>query len=378
MDPLSGNPDNSPSDDLSARNEPAAGHPAPDRTPAGEHAEDWRPAASLKMLQLRSRMRTWLREYFTSRGYWEVDTPVLSQDIVVDAWLNPFSIQLPSAIPGSQSAAADRQTLYLQTSPEFAMKRLMAAGAEAIFQLGPAFREGESGRWHNPEFTLLEWYRTGTTYRQQMEFTEDLVCGFLARCHEELATKAEIPVRPFPRLTCQTAFQQATGAPVLELTVPELAELARQVLPAGSPEMGDDRNGWLNLLLAERVEPQLARQPAVFLLDYPDTQAALARIRRETPPVAERFELYLGGIEICNGYQELLDPVELRERNRQQNAVRQQSGNARLPEDSRLLHAMEAGLPECSGVALGFDRLLALATGSRGIAEVLPFPLDRC
>ena len=349
----------------------------PPASSAGTEHDDWRPSATLEMLRLRSRMRGWLREFFAAHGYWEVDTPVLSHDVTVDAWLEPLTTRcrLPASHADRPEPAGD--LLYLQTSPEFAMKRLLAAGANAIYQLGPAFRNSETGRWHNPEFCLLEWYRTGCDHHRQMQFTEQFVTAFLQECRSETGL-ASPPAQPFPRLTWDEACQQALGTPLLHMPPAGLADVATRTLPPGFPDCGSDRDAWLNLLLAECVEPHLATFPAVFLYDYPHTQAALARVRNDSPPVAERFELYLGGLEICNGYHELLDAAELQDRNRRQNAVRVREGHPALPEESRLLEAMRAGLPPASGVALGFDRLLAVATGSGSLAEVLPFPVSRC
>jgi lysyl-tRNA synthetase class 2 len=183
---------------------------------------------------------------------------------------------------------------------------------------------------------------------------------------------------PFSRLTYDGAFMAAVGQSVLGLGAAELARLAQSLKVEAPPGLSpDDVDGWLNLLLALRLEPTLAETPALFLYDYPPGQAALARIRPDARPVAERFELYLSGVEICNGYQELTDAGELRRRIAAQSALRRRDGNRPLPAESRLLDAMEAGLPECAGVALGFDRLLMAAVGAQSLAEVMPFPIDR-
>jgi lysyl-tRNA synthetase class 2 len=342
------------------------------------------PSATLGMLRLRAELLDFTRAFFRSQGFWEVETPILSRDVVVDAYLEPF---VTRGNPGSnchQASAA--YELFLQTSPEFAMKRLVAAGASAIFQVTHAFRRGEIGERHNPEFTIVEWYRTQSTYHQQMDLVEELVAAFFdqvpsigERYAAELpATQAAQPPRPFPRLAYDRAFELALGQSVIGSSAAELAALAKSLgvdAPPGLPP--DDMDGWLNLLLALRVEPTLAQSPALFMYDYPPGQAALARIRSDAAPVAERFELYLSGIEICNGYQELTDAGELRRRIGVQSALRRRDGNRPLPAESRLLEAMEAGLPECAGVALGFDRLLMAAVGAQSVAEVMPFPIDR-
>jgi elongation factor P--(R)-beta-lysine ligase len=351
---------------------------------------DYLPSASLVVLRRRAALLAWLRSFFTDHGYWEVQTPVLSRDVCIDAWLEPIAVPLSGGADAAPSAA------YLQTSPEFAMKRLLSAGAEAIFEITPAFRKGESGPLHNPEFTLLEWYRVGDTYHDQMSFTEDLVAGFLEQARipgeGEAAREGEAPAepssrenafesalpRPFPRLTYAAAFREAIDIDPLPLSGAELQQVAAGLgVQAPASLTADDRDGWLNLLLAERVEPHLAQRPALFLHDYPASQAALARIRSDDPPVAERFELYLHGIEICNGYQELTDAGELRERFARQSELRSAACLPPLPQQSRLLEAMEHGLPECSGVALGLDRLLMIALGCTSIDEVIPFPWPR-
>jgi lysyl-tRNA synthetase class 2 len=336
------------------------------------------------LLQLRSELLAFTRAFFVSQGFWEVETPILSRDVVVDAYLEPF---VTRAQAGSACARPDRaDELFLQTSPEFGMKRLVASGASAIFQITRAFRRGEIGERHNPEFTLVEWYRTGSTYHEQMSLVEEFVSGFF----EHIATIKKSgrvdfprgvpgpPRRPFQRSSYDLAFEEALGQRVLSHSAAELARIADAIGVHAPPGLAaDDVDGWLNLLLALRVEPVLARKPALFLYDYPPGQAALARIRPGTPAVAERFELYLGGIEICNGYQELTDADELRRRIELQAALRRRDGNRPLPPQSRLLDAMDAGLPECAGVALGFDRLLMSAVGATSLAEVMAFPFDR-
>ncbi len=345
---------------------------------------DFRPTASLPILRLRAEMLDWVRQFFCRLGYWEVETPILSHDVCVDAWLEPFCLEV--------CAEGGVAPLYLQTSPEFGMKRLLAAGAESIFQITRAFRQEESGRLHNPEFTIVEWYQVGETYHQQMDLVEQLTDEFhnqvsiVARSiegvevtdHGRASLSGRQLARPFCRLTYEDAFQQALGGGVLSKSVGDLRSMAEtRGIKGPSSLHDDDRDGWLNLLLSEAVEPMLAEQGAVFLFDYPASQAALARIRNMVIPVAERFELYVDGIEICNGYQELTDPEELRRRQSEQSRKRQQQGLPPLPEQSRLLEAMDVGLPECSGVALGFDRLLLTALGLSSLCEVTAFPFDR-
>jgi elongation factor P--(R)-beta-lysine ligase len=346
------------------------------------------PVARLEVLKVRAALLEFTRAFFRTRGLWEVETPLLSRDIVVDAYLEPFVTRGDS---GSDCRpAAPEHELFLQTSPEFAMKRLLAAGAGNIFQLTRSFRRGEIGRLHNPEFTILEWYHVGVTYRQQMQFVEEFVLEFfreaarlgganqLASLPAAASSVREPLPRPFPQFAYDELFRSVLGTTVMDQSAAQLSERARRAGIEPPPGLAaDDVDGWLNLLLALVVEPELSRHKAAFVYDYPAGQAALARLRPESPPVAERFELYLSGIEICNGYQELTDPAELRRRITAQQALRRREGSRPLPAESRLLAAMEAGLPDCSGVALGFDRLVMTALGASALSEVTAFPFDR-
>ncbi|QDU35900.1 Elongation factor P--(R)-beta-lysine ligase [Maioricimonas rarisocia] len=330
------------------------------------------PSADLVTLRRRAILTQAVRTFFDRHGYWEVETPLLSRDICVDAWIDPFCLQ------GDGDG-----TLYLQTSPEFAMKRLLAAGADAIWQLTRSFRRGETGQYHNPEFAMLEWYRVGDDHHAQMTFVEALVRHVATQAVEFGAEAAPLSrlTEPIRRLRYDEAFAEFAGSSVLQLEVVDLAELARThdlVVPASLQQGEGDRDDWLNLLLAEIVEPALASLGAVFLYDYPASQAALAKVSPGPPPVAERFELYLDGIEICNGYHELTEADELARRMQQQSDRRVAAGLPALPVESRLLQAMRKGLPNCAGVALGLDRLLMWALGAETLADVMPFPFDRC
>lgn len=341
-----------------------------------EETADWQPTASLEVLKQRAALLAKLRQTFEQAGYWEVETPILSQDIVVDAHLDPliaeyFSDRLPS------DPQAKGQPLYLQTSPEFAMKRLLSAGATAIYQITRVMRNGEKGERHNPEFTMAEWYRVGDDHQAQMDFTEHLVRQVFAKA-EEFCPGQALGEEPFERLTYDQAFERYAGCEVLSLEPRELADLAlmHDISPPDSLPP-DDRDGWLTFLLSEIVEPELGIDHPVFLYDYPASQAALAQVRHDDPPVAERFELYRNGVELCNGYHELTDADELEKRMRNQNQLRESHQARKLPETNRLLDAMRAGLPACSGVALGVDRLIMQALGLSTIREVIAFPFDR-
>ena len=337
---------------------------------------DFRPTADWKNLRLRAQLLRSVREFFDERGFLEVETPILSADTVVDRHLDPFWVE------DSAGQSVSSRRLWLQTSPEFAMKRLLAAGGEAIYQITRAFRRDERGAMHNPEFTIVEWYRVGDGLPEGMRLLGDLAESVLGRGR----------ARP---ISYREAFERHVGINPHTAAVDEIERAVRDkgIEPPAGPNLMDtapmDRDGWLDLLLVECVEPHLGRsdldgndsngaRPAI-LYDYPAGQAALARIRedKENGPIAERFELYVDGIELANGYHELTDADELRRRNADVNRRREADGKAKLPENSRLLAAMEAGLPASTGVALGFDRLVMVAAGAKSIAEVMSFPIDR-
>jgi len=309
------------------------------------------------MLRKRARLRHLIRNFFDERGYLEVDTPVLSRDVVIDAHLDPISSQI-----------AGRQ-MYLQTSPEAFMKRMLAAGSGSIYQITHSFRDGECGLLHNPEFSILEWYGEGTSWQEQIELTESLVRSSAAYMQSSLLTP------PFEQLTYQNAFLNYVGINPLAASDEELRNHVARRLDARN--IPSDRDDLLNLLLATEIEPHLGHDAPIFITNYPASQAALAELSASDPNVAHRFELYIGGIEICNGYQELTDAAELQRRDQQQSQRRANLQSAPLPGAPRLLSAMHTGLPACSGVALGLDRLLMLLTEGANLDDVLPFPVDR-
>ncbi len=327
---------------------------------SGQRQGDFLPTASWQKLRLRAELLARTRAFFSQRGFLEVETPLLSADTVVDRYLDPIAVVLPH---DSRRPQLGRK-LWLQTSPEFAMKRLMAAGGEAIYQIARAFRAGEAGAAHNPEFTIVEWYRRGDTMADGMQLLSDLAEALLA-------------LGPAERIRYGEAFGTHTGIDPFAATVADLSELAaRHGISVSDSFSRDDRDGWLNLILAHLVEPQLGQSHPTILHHYPPSQAALAQVAGN-PPVAGRFELYVRGVELANGYHELIDPMILRQRQRDANQSRVADGKPRLPEESRLLAAMEHGLPPCTGVALGFDRVVMLAAGAASLAEVMAFPIDR-
>ena len=333
-------------------------------------------------MRLRADMLHRLREFFDSRGFLEVETPILSADTVVDRHLDPFQVSGQWSVASGQRGkrgegrgerdnlrpkTQDPRPIWLQTSPEFHMKRLLAAGSGPIYQVARVFRQDELGPLHNPEFTMIEWYQPGDGMDEGMQLTSDLCAAMLGR-------------GPAYRISYNQAFQQHLGIdPHVADAAALMAEAKKLGIAAPQSLALEDRDGWLDLLMVERVQPHLGVERPTLLYYYPASQAALARVRQDDgrPPVAERFELFIAGIELANGYHELLDADELRRRNARVNAQRVADGKPPLPEESRLLQAMQAGLPSSVGVALGFDRLVMLAAGAKTIAEVMAFPFDR-
>jgi lysyl-tRNA synthetase class 2 len=323
---------------------------------------DWRPSAKLEVLKLRARILEGMRAYFSTRGVLEVETPVLSTGAATDRHLESFSTSYrgPGLPPGMM--------LYLHTSPEFAMKRLLAAGSGPIYQICRVFRQGEAGRRHNPEFTMLEWYRPGFDHHALMDEVEALVTPILG---------PRLKLAPEMVSYCE-AFMRHAGINPHKASVSELREAASRRGIAG--EFGEERDAWLDLLLTQVVEPQLGRGRLTFLYEYPASQAALAQLTEDDDGnlVAERFELYFAGVELANGYHELADSAEQRRRFEADNASRRASDKREVPHDEWFLAALEEqGLPDCAGVALGVDRLVMLAAGANSLAEVMAFPIER-
>jgi lysyl-tRNA synthetase class 2 len=279
------------------------------------------------------------------------------------------------------------------------MKRLLSAGADAIFQITRAMRRGETGRFHNPEFTMVEWYRVGDDHHDQMDFVERLVRHFYEEARRQPiagssdASSRDLSTTPFERLTYDEVFDRFAGTRVLHLSSNELSKLASDHGVAAPPAMNiQDRDGWLNLLLAELIEPHLGCDFPQFVYDYPASQAALAKTswnslqdeKSDSPPadsieVAERFELYDCGVELCNGYHELTDADEFVRRSRleREYSGSEAEGHEELPCAPLLAGAMRKGIPSCAGVALGLDRLVMFALGKTGISDVIAFPGER-
>lgn len=319
-------------------------------------ASDWQPTATPRLLEARARLNRSIRAFFEARGVLEVETPLLAHAIGTDPNLHPVIAEYQA------DPRARAETLYLQTSPEFAMKRLLAAGSGPIYQLCKAVRNGEQGARHNPEFTMLEWYRPGFTLAQLMDEVEALVTAALGAV-------------AFTRLTYRELFEQQLGIDPHAASLPALQALVRKYVELHAEE--SQRDTLLDLLYSQVIEPRL--QQATFIHDYPASMAALARVHTDAQGarVAQRFELVIGGMELANGYDELVDAAEQRARFARDNALRRTRGQPEYPVDQRLLAALEHGVPACAGVALGVDRLLMLQTGAASISDVLAFPHSR-
>lgn len=326
-------------------------------------AQDWRPSAAPLALAARARLNARVRTFFATRGVLEVETPIVSAAATTD----PHVDSLTTVFIGPGAPRGEPR--YLHTSPEFPMKRLLAAGSGPIYQLCKVFRQGELGRRHNPEFTLLEWYRPGLDHRALMEEVDALVRS---------VSEGERVWGPTLQISYGEAFREYVGVD------PHAADGAALQASAREHGLGDivglgsgERDGWLELLQAEVLEPHLPRGRPVFIYDFPASQAALARVRAGNPPVAERFELYLDGMELANGFHELGDAAEQRGRFAADMTRRHSASGATVPMDERLLAALAHGIPDCAGVALGVDRLLMVLLNASRIDEVLAFPFAR-
>jgi len=314
----------------------------------------WQPAANLDTLRVRAHLLDQVRGFFRERGVLEVDTPLLCSSGITDPSIEPLTVERGESIESIR---------YLQTSPEYAMKRMLAVGSGPIFQIAHAFRDGESGSRHNPEFTLLEWYRPGFDHHHLMSEVAELVALCLGERFVAYHSYREL----FLNLVSIDPFTASVG---------ELEQRARKEIDTGIA--AGDRNLWLDLLMSHVIEPRLAGPGLSFVYDYPASQAALSRIVEvDGVPVSQRFELYVDGMELANGYRELCDAAEQRRRFEADNLRRREFGLPERPLDEYLLAALQTGMPECSGVALGVDRLLMLLTGAGTIGDVLAFDWQR-
>ncbi len=317
----------------------------------------WQPTATLTHLRERANLIAKIRHFFAERNVLEVDTPLLSHHTVTD----PHVVGIPAIY--TEIGSTEEKILYLQTSPEYAMKRLLAAGSGAIYQICKAFRQGEVGRVHNPEFTMLEWYRPGFDHHALMDDMDALLQVILQTLPAERVCYADL-------------FQQHLGVNPHAADAAQLEKIAQQKNISFTGKLAD-RDAWLDLLWTHCIEPVVGQERPIFLYDFPASQAALAKVRDENPPVASRFEVYFKGVELANGFHELQDAAEQEARFQRDLLFRQQHG---LPEkniDTRFIAALKNGLPDCAGVALGIDRVIMLALKCQRVADVVSFAFER-
>jgi lysyl-tRNA synthetase class 2 len=301
-----------------------------------------------------------IRHFFLERRVLEVETPLLGCCTGTDPQLAFFSTEY--------DRPPEQQRLFLQTSPEFAMKRLLAAGSGSIYQICKAFRNGESGRFHNPEFTLLEWYRVGCTLPQLMDETEALFAA-LFKTHHLQATQ---------RVSYQAIFRQFTSLDPLQFCYQDYsAYAAGHGLPEAVALCGEDHLLWLDVLFSHKIQPFLGNNSLCMVYGYPACQSSLARINADNPLTVDRVEVFMNGVELGNGYYELLDADEQESRFNKEIHSRQEQKLPSVTKDQRLLAALASGVPECSGIAIGLDRLLMLLGHQPHIHDTLSFPVDR-
>lgn len=308
----------------------------------------------LTELHQRARLLAKIREFFNQHGVLEVETPLLSHSSITDPNLHSFMTQYHTTCKQSD-------TLYLQTSPEFAMKRLLASGCGSIYQICKAFRNTEYGHQHNPEFTILEWYRVGFDHHKLMSEMDEFLHFILDSA-------------PAEKLSYHQVFKK-----YLEINphTSSIHELQKCALKNGLNNISElDRDGWLNILLSQFIEPYLGKNRPTFIYDFPTSQAALAKISQNSPAIAERFEVYIDGIEIANGFHELTDAKEQRQRFLSDLQKRRELNLPEIPIDENFLIALDENFPNCAGVAVGVDRLLMILMRTKSIRDVISFPID--
>ena len=315
-------------------------------------------SAPIENLVRRAALAKALRDFFDNRGFVEVQTPILSRFSVIDRHLDPIRIEAHSVgVNGDQS-------WYLQTSPEQSMKRLLASGLGSCYQLGSVFRSSEFGQFHNPEFTMAEWYDVHADLAGGLELLDALLQRLLD------TPKAE-------HIRFAQAFEQATSMKLFDCDLQTLGEWSLDHKLIDRADWSDDWDDWVNLIFSLVVQPSLGMKRPVIVTHFPATQAALAKLDPHDPRTAERFEAFYLGVELANGYHELCDPDELARRAALANQQRIADGKFPLPLENPLIEAMRLGIPNCCGCALGFDRVVMLACRASGLHEVIPFPVDR-
>lgn len=321
----------------------------------------WQPSASFEAIRLRAQLNAVIRDFFAQRNVLEVETPILSQAGNTDPNIASFSLEF-----GGHIDAGPRRR-WLRTSPEFPLKRLVAAGIGDCYELGRVFRDGEAGGRHNPEFTMLEWYRVGWDHQRLIDECIALLRSALALVGRDTELKVE-------KIAYRDLYRQRLGIDPMLADIETLRTALGEVRidPAGLT-----RDDWLDLLMTHRLQPAFSPGGLLAVCDYPASQCALARIRQDEVPVAERFELYLGPLELANGYHELTDAKEQGDRFQRDIEHRRQRGMPSPDIDARLLSALADGFPGCAGVALGVDRLLMAMLNTARIGDVLAFDFAR-
>jgi lysyl-tRNA synthetase class 2 len=316
----------------------------------------WQPSASIETLRIRASLLKTLREFFSLKKIMEVETPILCHTSVTDPFIHSIPAHFLAQPKGKE------QRYHLQTSPEYAMKRLLAAGSGAIYQITKAFRQSEIGQYHNPEFTMLEWYRPGFTHHDLMDEMDELLQLVLRQA-------------PAERMSYAKLFHTYLNIDPHYASRAELAHCAKKhdIYVNGIT----DCDTWLDILMSQYIQPKMNKEKPLFVYDFPASQAALARIALTEPPVASRFEVYFKGIELANGFHELQNAQEQRQRFEKNLQLRRELDLNEITIDELFLAALASGLPDCAGVALGIDRLVMLATQQDSIADVLSFEFSR-
>ena len=319
---------------------------------------NWQPVADMQQLRQRAQLLACLRQFFAERDVLEVETPLLCRATGTDPNLDFFSSRF--------HCSPQDKTLFLQTSPEFAMKRLLAAGSGSIYQICKAFRNGEAGRYHNPEFTILEWYRVGFNLQRLMDEVASLLVSVLPPVMPRLSVK---------QVSYQQLFSQLTGLDPLNFNRDEYRRFADAKGYMEADQIcGDDHALWLDFLFSHCVQNNMPTHTVCLVHEYPAIQSSLARVHPNDSRVVERFEVFIDGVEMGNGFFELSDAAEQESRFDREIEYRRLQGLAGVEKDHLLLDALKAGLPDCSGVAIGLDRLLMLISGCNSIEQVLAFP----
>lgn len=324
-------------------------------------AATWQPVAELQQLRRRAQLLADIRRFFAERDVLEVETPLLCHATGTDPNLDFFSSQF--------HCSPQHKTLFLQTSPEFAMKRLLAAGSGSIYQICKAFRNGEAGRFHNPEFTILEWYRLGYDMPQLMTEVAELLNALLGQTMPHLKQM---------QVSYQCLFIELTGLDPLEFDRHAYRQFAvAHDYPEADSLCGDDQALWLDFLFSHYLQKNMPKGTLCLVHGYPAIQSSLARINPDDSRVTQRFEVFINGMELGNGFFELSDACEQEARFDHELEYRRTRGLPLVEKDSLLLDALKAGLPDCSGVAIGLDRLLMVSGACESIEQVLAFPLAR-